>query len=516
VKVPPIPDIRRQIRESGYTLVVCAAAWLACRAAQPPQPLEFTRPTLIAIPLDAAPPFHRVLYQDTTYTLVGRDYGHGGDLGPPGVFLFSKARNRWIQILQVSTEHARLGHSPDMGDIPLSVGWDYGRLVNDPFVPMPIKGGSFIGFPDRILDVPSAAAYRLDFNSQLDRDVSLTSLWLLKADIEHAFEGRRTPALVDTRDLRGEPFHVDERGLIVSVRVNDGEWLAWKLDTALAGILADPYPTRLEEHAAGATTARLDLEVAGTQIPAQPVTLGGASRERNVGGILGTGLFDRFAVSIDYDRGRLRLLDPAAQGKDAGQAVAVEWRAGPPVVTATIEGATRGRTEARLCVSLAERKALILGSRARTTTDSRVSLGIGPFRLDRLAGFEAEVPSGCDGVLGNGFLRRFRVTFDRRRQRLYLSPSELLDVPYDYDLTGLTIVANGRTFAIGLVEYETPAASAGLRAGDVLVEIDGRSVAGGDLRELRSLFQHDGRERVLTIERLGIRQVVKLPLPSIR
>jgi C-terminal processing protease CtpA/Prc len=108
------------------------------------------------------------------------------------------------------------------------------------------------------------------------------------------------------------------------------------------------------------------------------------------------------------------------------------------------------------------------------------------------------------------------VTLDRRRQRLYLSPGELLEVPYDYDLTGLTIVANGRTFAIGHVEYETPAASAGLRAGDVVVEINGQSVAGGDLRELRSSFQHDGRERVLTIERPGIRQVVKLPLPSIR
>jgi hypothetical protein len=35
-----------------------------------------------------------------------------------------------------------------------------------------------------------------------------------------------------------------------------------------------------------------------------------------------------------------------------------------------------------------------------------------------------------------------------RRQRLLLTPGALLDVPYDYDLTGFTIVSNGRAFAV--------------------------------------------------------------------
>jgi hypothetical protein len=106
------------------------------------------------------------------------------------------------------------------------VGWDYSRLINEQFASMPLDTGASINFPDRIVDSGPQAAYRLDFNSRLNRDVSLTSFWLSKTDLEEAFEGRRTPALVGPRYPRGVELRAETGdGLIVPVRVNQGEWL---------------------------------------------------------------------------------------------------------------------------------------------------------------------------------------------------------------------------------------------------------------------------------------------------
>ena len=115
-----------------------------------------------------------------------------------------------------------------------------------------------------------------------------------------------------------------------------------------------------------------------------------------------------------------------------------------------------------------------------------------------------------------GLLRRFRVTFDRRRQRLLLTPGALFNVPYDYDLTGLTIVQNGRTFAVGRIAPGTIASSAGFRAGDVILKIGGRATVGMNLRELRASLRHDGRERVLAIHRLGLSHALNLVVPLVK
>jgi hypothetical protein len=454
------------------------------------------------------------VYEDSAYRFVTRHYGSGETATIPGFFVYSKQRNAWIEILSLSTEHARLGHSPD--DILLTVGWDYGELINKAFASMPLRTSGSINFPDRIVDVGAEGAYRLDFNSRLKRDVSLTSFWLAKGDLQEAFEGRRTPALVDKRDLRGVAFDDDPRdGLIVDVRIGNGEWLRWRIDTKLSGILVDPSGIQ-NRVAAEPKDTRLDLSIGSTTLPEQPVTLARAStRSNGFRGVLGTAFFDRFAVSVDYDVGRLRPIEPAGEGDD-GQPIAIEWQRGAPVMNAKIVEANGRTSDARLCVDTTEPRGLVLrqpASRMRRLA----SLHIGSFRLDNLPVFsDPAVAATCDGVLGNALLRRFRVTFDRRRQRLLLTPGALFGVPYDYDLTGLTIVQNGRTFGVGRVAPGTIASAAGFRAGDVILEIDGRPTAGMDLWELRASFRHDGRERLLTIHRHGVRHVLSLALPLVK
>ena len=127
-----------------------------------------------------------------------------------------------------------------------------------------------------------------------------------------------------------------------------------------------------------------------------------------------------------------------------------------------------------------------------------------------------DAPLELDGVIGNGLLRRFRVTIDVSNHRLILEPSALFDVPYDYDLTGFTIVANGPEFRIGSVEDGTSADRAGLRPGDVIEELDGKPVQGMRLADLQRAFVQDGRDRVLKIRRLGVERTTTLKMLAIR
>jgi hypothetical protein len=73
------------------------------------QSVEFTRPTLTAVKLPSEPRFRRLVYEDSAYRFVARDYGSREDPTIPGLFVHNKQRDGWIQILSLSTEHARLG-----------------------------------------------------------------------------------------------------------------------------------------------------------------------------------------------------------------------------------------------------------------------------------------------------------------------------------------------------------------------------------------------------------------------
>jgi hypothetical protein len=142
--------------------------------------LRFSRVTIKGQALDAEPKWHVKVYEDASYRFVERHYGNGEYV--PGFFACDLSRNRWLQLTELSTEHARLGRSPD--DIRLMVGWDFHGLASAEYAQLPLMTGGSIIFPDRITFDPSTELYRLDCNSKLNRDVSLTSFWVRKADLD--------------------------------------------------------------------------------------------------------------------------------------------------------------------------------------------------------------------------------------------------------------------------------------------------------------------------------------------
>ena len=86
---------------------------------------------------------------------------------------------------------------------------------------------------------------------------------------------------------------------------------------------------------------------------------------------------------------------------------------------------------------------------------------------------------------------------------MYLTPNERLPQPHVFDASGVGFIRRGGVHVVYGVVEDSSAATAGVLAGDVLVQIDDR--AAGDLTpsELRGLLSADGTARRLVLERDG-------------
>jgi hypothetical protein len=94
-----------------------------------------------------------------------------------------------------------------------------------------------------------------------------------------------------------------------------------------------------------------------------------------------------------------------------------------------------------------------------------------------------DVGEPVDGLLGYSFLKHYRIALDFPRGRLWFDPSrgDVVDRIEEYSHPGLQLenVRGGvRVFAVA---EGSPAARAGIRAGDELMAIDGESVSGLDV-----------------------------------
>jgi C-terminal processing protease CtpA/Prc len=83
-----------------------------------------------------------------------------------------------------------------------------------------------------------------------------------------------------------------------------------------------------------------------------------------------------------------------------------------------------------------------------------------------------------DGNLGYGVFRQFVVTIDYGNARLYLRPNAAFDTGVTVAGTGIIPERNADgTFGVVKVLDGTPATSAGVKAGDTIVAIDGKPTA---------------------------------------
>ena len=252
---------------------------------------------------------------------------------------------------------------------------------------------------------------------------------------------------------------------------------------------------------------------------------------RPILGLLGQALFRDRAVVLDYLEGTLVLLppetDPTAPSRAAdlalsASAVAVPFRlagdgkvlvsawvtsrAGRPAGKVTLivdTGATksvffRAELDRRLpgwtawpalrglgaptltgdeSAELVRVTRIELRATGRSVARSGVDVAVLSGGLGRVLAEDAGEP--VDGLLGYSFLKHYRIVLDFPRGLLWLDPSrgEVRDRLEEYSHPGLQLESVGGGVRVLAVAEGSPAARAGIRAGDELVALDGKSVA---------------------------------------
>lgn len=113
------------------------------------------------------------------------------------------------------------------------------------------------------------------------------------------------------------------------------------------------------------------------------------------------------------------------------------------------------------------------------------------------------------GIIGNGILERFTIIIDYLQERLYLKPNRKYDNAFEYDRSGMLIVAGGQRlneFYIYSVLEGTPASEAGLRAGDRIMRINWMPASFLTLESINDrLKKRPGKKIRLVIKRNGKR-----------
>ena len=263
---------------------------------------------------------------------------------------------------------------------------------------------------------------------------------------------------------------------------------------------------------------------------------------RRVAGVIGFDFIARFVNEIDYDRHMLVLRDPSGfEYAGRGAAIPMTLAGHAPIVKLTLDGEFEGQF--RIDVgsgstvdlhgpfvrrfglehTLAPGIEVVsggFGGTFKTRITRAGSLAVGPYSWRRplvgLSGAESGALASEDyaGNVGNQILERFKCTLDYERRTLYLEPGARFETPDAFSRSGLQLAkVEGEVRAAQVVDG-SPAAKAGIRAGDQVVEIAGRKAAEYTVDEVAALLEsgEPGRKVKLAISRDGKRKKVTVKL----
>ena len=111
---------------------------------------------------------------------------------------------------------------------------------------------------------------------------------------------------------------------------------------------------------------------------------------------------------------------------------------------------------------------------------------------------------GFMGILGNEVLKRFNLFINVKQQRISLEPNRLYSDIFKVNSSGLELISDDslRKVIVDYVYPDSPADSSGLRAGDQILEIDGKRISPAELPGIRSILSQSGS----TVEILAVRE----------
>jgi len=259
---------------------------------------------------------------------------------------------------------------------------------------------------------------------------------------------------------------------------------------------------------------------------------------RRVDGILGYEVFNRFVVEIDYASRIVTFYEPQGyEYSGRGEVIPISVEDNTPFVVGRItgpkpiEGNFLIDTGAPGVLNIAgpfAAKHKLLDSVPHTIsiTSGALLAGRSTGKIGRVKSFQmgsfvikepvvnfSQDTEGTEGekadtvyggLIGGEILRRFKLIVDYSRKRIILEPNRGISERYEFDMSGMSLAVGGEDFKIVKVRAlvkNSPATEAGLRVGDTIVAIDGRSTAKLTLEQIRRMFRQERRSYSLSVKR---------------
>ncbi len=238
-----------------------------------------------------------------------------------------------------------------------------------------------------------------------------------------------------------------------------------------------------------------------------------------VDGVIGDEVLRRFVVKIDYERNLLTFTQPSQfVYRGSGTVLSIQRPRLIPIVEGEIDGIA-----GKFGIDTGARSSLILygpfveGNNLRAKYQPKVEgitgWGIGgPIRSQiarinvlKLGAVEvhsvvtrfslqrsgALTSTAMAGLVGPDVLKQFNITFDYSRQQMIFEKNKNYSTPDTFDRAGMWLGQDGKTFEVIDVIKASPAAEAGIKVGDRILAINGKSTEHLDLLATRLKFKND-------------------------
>ncbi|MBI2570617.1 MAG: aspartyl protease family protein [Candidatus Schekmanbacteria bacterium] len=345
------------------------------------------------------------------------------------------------------------------------------------------------------------------------------------------------------------PFELVNNHIFLAVRVNGRGPFRMLFDTGGANVLTPTMASELGVATEGALQGRgvgeqsediglahVDkVEVGDLTIRDQVfyvIPLENLENVEGVGpfGLIGYEVFKRLVVRLDYERHLVTFTLPESFAyRGGGTVVPFTFKDQIPQVDGELEGLA-----GKFTIDTGSRASLDLhgpfvemhnlkkkyspkveavtgwgvggGARSAVTRAGALKLGAvvvaSPVTALSLQTKGAFTDTYVAGNVGAGILKRFNVTFDYGRQQIIFEPNANHDNVDTFDRAGIWINLDGAAFSVVDVTSGSPAAEAGLRPGDRITAIDGKSAVSVTLPAARLKLRSDppGTKVKLTVQ----------------
>lgn len=368
------------------------------------------------------------------------------------------------------------------------------------------------------------------------------------------------------------PFELTNNHIFVRVKINNFPAPYWFIfDTGAAASLIDLELAKSlgltlqgqvqaggagENSPVGALIKDTYFSISGLKDFSQPLQVAmplsslSSYEGRPVVGVLGYEFISQYVIEIDYAAYKLRLYDKEKfEYAGAGEIIPLTFKFNHPHIRARVEQS--GRTDSiegdfvidtgsRLPIMLTKPfvekyqflqfaprtiQAVIgvgVGGESRALVGRVKNLKLGKLMVENpLVNFSQDekgvlaTSQFFEGNIGSEILRRFKVIFDYPRNRMILEKTSQSDMPFETDMSGAFLIAEGadfNTFKVRSVIENSPATEAGLREGDLITAINNEAAINFTLEQIRQMFKQNGREYKLTVRRNAETLQIKLRL----